>query len=191
MAHTHNGKNNIIQPYKSPSDDFIKSEVEKLFKVVKSFCKTSCIDPDRINYNMPTIRDMIVRIDMRQVYFEIFHDRMDINEYKRNNGLMIFWILKLHPFWINIKNGDSDELIKQAANINEQIALHIAVSLLREYNPGFFEKGKDMVQAYCNELLYSFRYRDLSKESLFLMFDPFYYMHLFEKTVDDSGKLKL
>ena len=191
MAQKYSNRNNEIQPYKSPNEDFIQTETKKLFKVVESFCRISGINSDRINYNIPTIRDIIIRIDMRQLYFEIYHDRMDINEYKLNNGLMIFWIIKLHPFWIDVKEGDSDEIIKQAANINEQIALHIAVSLLREYNPNFFEKGKDLMQAYCNELLYSFRYRDLSKESLFLMFDPFYYMHIFENTIDDNGKLRI
>lgn len=191
MINNNSGRNNIIHPYCSPTEDFIKTETEKLFEIVKSFCKISNIDTNRIHYNIPTIRDIIIRIDMRQMYFDIFHDRMDMNEYKRNNGLMIFWIIKLHPFWIDIKEGDSAELIKQAANINEQIALHIAISLLREYNPRFFKRGKDLVQAYCNELLYSFRYRDLSKESLFLMFDPFYYMHLYENTTDDNGKFKL
>lgn len=191
MARENSDRNNIIQPYSVPGEEFIKTETEKLFNVVKSFCKTAGINPDKINYNIPTIRDIIVRIDMRRMYFEIYHDHMDINEYKLNNGLMIFWIIKLHPFWIDVSEDDSDDLIKQAANINEQIALHIAVSLLREYNPKFFEKGKDLMQAYCHELLYSFRYRDLSKESLFLMFDPFYYMHLFENAIDDGGNFKL
>ncbi len=173
--------------YSEPPQDYIKAEAKKIFEIVESFCNVSGLDVERIEYNYPTIKDIIVRLDMRLMYFHTYHNKMNINEYKLVSGLIIFWILKLRPFWVKIKTDDTKETINMATNINEQIALHIAVGLLKEYNQNFFENGKNLVGQYCKEMLYSFRFRDLSKESLYLMFDPFYFLHLFEKSVDENG----
>ena len=105
----------------------------------------------------------------------------------RNAGLLIFWILKLRPFWMHINDDDSDDMIENATYINEKICLHIVLSLLREYNSEFFQYGKNLVSAYVNELEYSFRYRDLSKESMFLLFDPFYYLYFYNQSTQEGG----
>ena len=119
-------KENInVKPYAPPEKDYIKKESEKILKVVKSFCDIAKIESDRIKYNSPTIKDIVIRMDMRQLYFKIYHDNMSINEYKCNTGLLIFWILKLHPFWIDVESNDSQQIINIATNINEQISLHL------------------------------------------------------------------
>lgn len=174
--------------YSEPSQEYIRAESGKLFDIVKSYCDTVGIDVDRIECNYSTLKDIVIRLDMRLLYFKIYHNQMEINEYKLNCGLAVFWILKLHPFWISIKEEDTENFINLATNINEQIALHIVITLLKDYNPAFFENGKDLVAQYCHELLYSFRFRDLSKESLFLMFDPFYYISLYSTSTDKNGK---
>ena len=99
---------------------------------------------------------------------------------------MIFWILKRHPFWIDVHEADEDDIIHLASVINEKISLHIALTLLQDYNSNFFDYGEDLVKGYTRELEYSFTYRDLSKESLFLMFDPFYFDHLFAGSYKDG-----
>ena len=175
--------------YKEPSPEYIKSELLKIEMQVEEFCKTTDLDFKRIELNFKSLKEVIVRIDMRRLYFQIYHKKMEPNEYKRNIGLLVFWILKLRPFWIHIEQDDTDEMIENATYINEKICVHIVLSLLNEYNSDFFTYGKDLVAAYVNELEYSFRYRDLSKESMFLMFDPFYYLYFFNQSTKGGSIL--
>lgn len=178
-----------IQPYDKPSADEIYEMKEQIQSLVEKFCKTINIDFDRIEVNARSLEDVVIRTDMRNLYFAVFHRGMAPNEYKRIIGLVVFWILKLHPFWIRICNDDDDEMINIASRINEKIAVFIVITLLREYNPSFLDNGNDLCEGYIRELEYSFTYRDLSKESLFLMFDPFYYMHSFEASIKNGCPL--
>lgn len=175
--------------YTMPKQEYIKNELEKFDKIVDQFCEISQIDKSRIAVNIPALKEIIIRVDMRRLYFQIYHSNMIANEYKVIVGLECFWILKLHPFWIQISKDDSEEFMHMAAWINEKIALHMVCCLLRKYNSEFFDQGGDFCESYCRELEYSFRYRDLSKESLFLMFDPFYFMRLRTASVTPEGKI--
>ena len=178
---------NLDFQYKEPSEEYIEEEFLKIEQQLEQFCNTTDIDFGRIEVNILTLKDIIVRLDMRRLYFHIYHKEMKANEYKTNAGLFVFWLLKLRPFWIKIKDNDSDEFIETATYINEKICLHIVLSLLREYNEEFFQYGKDLVVAYTRELEYSFRYRDLSKESMFLLFDPFYYLYFYNQSTQNHG----
>ena len=116
---------------------------------------------------------------------------MEPNEYKVTIGLSAFWVVKLHPFWLPVDDDSDDLFLELAEQFNEKFAVHMVLTLLQEYNPNFIERGEDLLKAYCDELTYSFRYRDLSKESLFLMFDPFYYLYFFDSSVDKYGRFIL
>ena len=178
--------------YSEPSEDFYEKELEKIHNLLADFCAVLKIEKESVSVNIKALRQIIRRVDMRWLYFKIYHNDMEINEYKINAGLTVFWILKLHPFWLNIDpETQDDEVLELAEQFNEKFAVHIVLDLLHEYNPNFIDKGEDLLKAYCDELVYSFRYRDLSKESLFLMFDPFYYLYFFNSSVNDEGELKL
>lgn len=174
--------------YTEPCPEYVQMELEKFDKHLEEFCKTSGIAPERIEVNVKALKEVVVRLDMRRLYFIIYHKGMAANEFKINTGLTVFWILKLRPFWMRIKEEDSSEQIETATWINERICVYFVVSLMREYNKDFFSYGKDLVKAYTHELEYSFRYRDLSKESMFLMFDPFYYLYFYNQSTKDGGK---
>lgn len=173
--------------YSKPPEEYILATMEQIETVVNSFCDIYEIEPSRIKINSLAMEDVITRIDMRYLYFSIYHEGMVPNEYKAINGLLIFWILKRHPFWIDVMSGDDADTVRLASRINEKIALHIAVTLLQEYNSDFFNHGENLVDSYTRELEYSFMYRDLSKEALFLMFDPFYYEHIFSKSYKNNA----
>lgn len=178
--------------YTDPSEDFYIQELEKIDELLTDFCTIVKVDKESVCVNIKALRQVIKRVDMRWLYFKIYHDEMEINEYKINAGLTVFWILKLHPLWLKIDpETEDDDLLELAEQFNEKFAVHIVLDLLHEYNPNFIDKGEDLIRAYCDELSYSFRYRDLSKESLFLMFDPFYYLYFFNSSVNDKGELKL
>lgn len=178
--------------YKEPPDEYYMQEMEKFDKLLTDFCDITQIDKARVHVNIKSLKQIIKRVDMRWLYFKIYHDGMEINEYKINVGLSVFWIIKLHPFWLEIDDEEDDnELLELAEQFNEKFALHLVMDLLHEYNSNFIERGEDLVRSYCDELTYSFRYRDLSKESLFLIFDPFYYLYFFNSTISETGNLKL
>ena len=178
---------NIEFGYKEPPQEFINKELEKYDEIVTQFCEISKFDKNRVEINIQTLKDLIVRVDMRKLYFQVYHSNMKANEYKVIIGLECFWILKLRPFWVKILPNDSTETMHMATWINEKIALHMTCSLLKEYNPDFFERGRDICELYCKELEYSFRYRDLSKESMFLMFDPFYFRYLCNSSISEEN----
>ncbi len=165
-------------PYNPPKEDYIDQEMEKFEQLVEDFCSTAGVDKDRVEVNVQTLQDIILRVDMRKLYFRIFHADMNPNEYKQVIGLTGFWILKLRPFWVRVNEDDSDKILQLSMWINEKVVLHMVCGLLKQFNPEFFLSGQDLCESYCTELLYSFRYRDLSKESMFLLFDPFYFLAL-------------
>lgn len=184
--------NDTTFKYTEPTEEFYKKELTKIDTLLTDFCKIVKIKKEDVCVNVKALRQIIKRVDMRWLYFKIYHDEMEINEYKLNAGLTVFWILKLHPFWLQIDpNTSDDSLLELAEQFNEKFAVHMVLDLLNEYNPNFIDKGEDLLRAYSDELTYSFRYRDLSKESLFLMFDPFYYLYFFNSTIDEQGELKL
>ena len=97
---------------------------------------------------------------------------MITSEYKEM-ALYCCWILKLRPFWIDESNRSSER-------INEKFALHLYVSLLKKYNEDFSEEdGRNRL--HIRELLYSFRFRDITKESMILMLEPYCYEYLKKK----------
>ncbi len=168
--------------YEKPPQEYINNVMSQFEEIISNFCDISDIDKSRIKVNIAALEDVIIRTDMRILYFSVFHNNMTPNEYKKLTGLLIFWLLKRHPFWIDVSEKDDEDMIQIATVINEKISLHIAVTLLQEYNSSFFEHGEDFIVSYTKELEYSFTYRDLSKESLFLLFDPFYFEHLFQNS---------
>lgn len=178
--------------YTEPPEEYYLQEMEKFDKLLTDFCDITRIDKTKVHVNIKSLKQIIKRVDMRWLYFKIYHDGMEINEYKINVGLSVFWIIKLHPFWLEVSDDEEDdELLELAEQFNEKFALHLVMDLLHEYNSNFIERGEDLVRSYCDELTYSFRYRDLSKESLFLIFDPFYYLYFFNSTISETGDLKL
>lgn len=131
--------------YEEPSPKYVENELLKIEQQLEEFCSVTDIDATRIEVNIKALKDIIIRLDMRRLYFHIYHKKMDANEYKINAGLLVFWMLKLRPFWMRVQEDDTDELIETATYINERICIHIVLSLLREYNSDFFKYGKDLV----------------------------------------------
>ena len=97
---------------------------------------------------------------------------MITSEYKET-ALYCYWFLKLHPLWIDPSNESSER-------INEKFALHLYISLLKKYNEDFSEED-GINKLHIRELLYSFRFRDITKESMILMLEPYYYDYLKKK----------
>ena len=177
--------------YTEPTDEYYTQELAKFDELLTTFCSAISIEKSKVDVNIKALKQIIRRVDMRWLYFKIYHDGMEPNEYKVTIGLSAFWVVKLHPFWLPVDDDSDDLFLELAEQFNEKFAVHMVLTLLQEYNPNFIERGEDLLKAYCDELTYSFRYRDLSKESLFLMFDPFYYLYFFDSSVDKDGRFIL
>ena len=178
------------QPYRELEEADILQELRRYESILEHFCEISKIDKNRVEVNVQTFKDLITRVDMREMYFQVFHAGMQINEYKFA-ALECYWIVKLHPIWMKIMDDDSEETMQLASCINEKFALHILCMTLERLKKDFFTNGRDLCKTYYRELEYSFRFRDLSKESMYLMMDPFYYMGLFEASVTTTGQSKV
>ena len=173
--------------YKPLDETEINQQLEHMWGLIEGCFEASGFLLERLESNPKTLNEVVLRVDKRRQYFLYFHNKTAINEYKLI-ALYVFWILKLRPFWIAIDDSDDDEFIDFATRINENISLHMFLSIVNNFNASFYMQGADLVKDYADELMYSFRYRDISKEAMYLMLDPFYYMFYFNKSVDSDGE---
>ena len=163
----------MSEKYKWMNEQEFLDEVHNLDKLLHDFCEGSDLYPyESVKTNINTLRDIIVRVHKRKHYFKVFHNEMITSEYKET-ALYCYWFLKLRPLWIDPANKSSDR-------INEKFALHLYISLLKKYNEGFSESN-GINRLHIRELLYSFRFRDITKESMILMLEPYYYDYLKKK----------
>lgn len=165
----------MSEKYQWMTEQEYMEEVRDLDKLLHDFCEGSDLYPyGAVRVNINAVKDIIVRVHKRKHYFKVFHKEMVISEYKET-ALYCYWILKLRPLWIEPLNESSER-------INEKFALHLYVSLLKKYNEDFSEED-GINRLHIRELLYSFRFRDITKESMILMLEPYYYDHLKKKDI--------
>lgn len=161
---------NMSDKYQWMTENEFMTEIYNLDKLLRDFCEGSGLySYDEVVANMESLKDIIVRVHKRKHYFKVFHNEMNTSEYKET-ALYCYWILKLRPLWIHPENERSER-------INENFALHLYISLLKKYN-GDFSVKDGINRMHIRELLYSFRFRDLTKESMILMLEPYYYDYL-------------
>lgn len=160
----------MLDKYSWMTEKEYMEEVQYLDKILHDFCEGSNLYKyEAVKTNMKTMQDIIVRVHKRKHYFKVFHNEMITSEYK-DTALYCYWILKLRPLWIDMDTPSSDR-------INEKFALHLYLSLLKKYNEDF-SQDDGINKLHIRELLYSFRFRDITKESMFLMLEPYYYDYL-------------
>ena len=166
----------MSEKYKWMTEQEFMEEISDLDKLLHDFCDGSDLYQYRsVQTNINALRDIIVRVHKRKHYLKVFHNEMITSEYKET-ALYCYWFLKLRPFWVDASNEDAER-------INEKFALHLYVSLLKKYNEDFSE-GDGINRLHIRELLYSFRFRDITKESMILMLEPYYYEYLKKEDVE-------
>ena len=155
-----------------------KSEAYKMIgKFFKPLLERFSIDILKIHEgiqleaNPEILIDIFLRFDERLVYFHIFHGGMKPSQHKQLS-LILFWIIKLRPLHVIYSDKKfSEETRKLDATINEDFCIYLLVSFLE----GFYQNLK-LPNNYLKELKYSLRFRNLTKESLYLLLDQFYCM---------------
>jgi hypothetical protein len=143
-----------------------KQTFEHMFRKLEGYLQNLSnvlnIDPSRISFSRQTMLEIIDRVEKRRVYFHVFYDGCKMGELNEG-ALFCYWILKLHPFFY--PGLDSNIL-------NAKISLCLFTNTIYRHSGA---KGKNIAISphYLNDVYYSFRYRDLSKEALMRMIESF------------------
>ena len=106
------------------------------------------------------LRDILTRIEKRRHYFYYYYNRQDLGDINEA-ALLCFWTIKLMPFkHISINNSDF--------NVNIGFAfLFYTINYVITYDNTQKKNKKLKFNALSkHNLLYAFKYRDLSKEAI-------------------------
>ncbi|MFP3041984.1 hypothetical protein LQZ19_09200 [Treponema primitia] len=116
-------------------------------------------DTTKIIMSKPAIFEMIERVEKRRVYFHVFYDGDKMGELNEGS-LLCYWILKLHPF--SCPGTESDIL-------NAKIALCLFTNTIYCYLQDTHKKKAEISGKFVKDIYYSFRYRELTKESIMML----------------------
>ena len=117
-----------------------------------------------LKFNQSVLYEIYTRVEKRRVYFHIYHNGMEMGEI--NEGALIcFWILKLMPF--------RHEYISNSL-LNTKMAYTVFVNLLK-YVASKTKRRVNVKAMLMNNLLYTFQYRDLSKEAIMALVESHLY----------------
>ena len=137
-------------------DSMIASLLEKLNRYLSGFSSNTGIYGITAFEN--TVLEIFERIEKRRVYFHIYYDGCKMGELNEG-ALLCFWIVKLHPFFCPKLPVDI---------LNVKIALYLFNSMV-SYIAQKTNRKALVTPQIVKDLYYSFRFRDISKESIMLL----------------------
>ncbi len=151
------------------SKDELNSAWIKHKALIEGFLSKNRLDCNNVYLDSNSLISVISKVDQRRKYFEYFH-RLDMSELKEVS-LIAFWYIKLHPLCLGPRDFTNNHP-PQYESLNEKLALYSILSTLR-----VMLKAKHMPvrpldnlpREYLSEIIYSFTYRDISKESMILL----------------------
>ncbi|MDR2965597.1 MAG: hypothetical protein LBU88_07460 [Treponema sp.] len=119
--------------------------------------------PSEILVDQDALYEIITRVEMRRVYFHIYHpiEMGELNE----GALICFWILKLMPFKHDLISTNLFN-VKIAQTLFVKMLIYVAAKTNRKVN-----LNKELLK----NTFYAFRYRDLSKEAIMALAESFLY----------------
>lgn len=177
--------NESVQGYKELNKEELGSLWGKHKIIIEAFLDKNGYDRERIKINERTMLSIISKVDQRHDYFRYFH-QIDMSELKEI-ALNAFWLIKLKPLTaiednstpVDYKNNDGgDNREIGYDSLNERLAIYYILRGLRAFIRKKREKGiaKDAEMVldslpgqYIDELLYTFTFRDMSKEAMILL----------------------
>lgn len=159
-------KRNAAARYEQMTVDELALQAASFERMLKMFLLITDY-PSDLNYNVDirAVVEIITRVDKRAAYYSFFHDGNKIHEMKRV-GILVYWLLKFKPITITdnrITNGSLDEQ-EDAFQVNEKFALSLVYSGLMNF--GKMQTVPKKESAIHKTLLYAFKYRELSQDSI-------------------------
>ena len=142
--------------------------IDKLMEKIPQYLKNviSTLRIDNLNdllVDQEALYEIITRVEMRRIYFHIYHpiEMGELNE----GSLICFWILKLMPF--------KHETISTSV-LNVKIAYTLFYNMLF-YVAAKTKKKVNVKSDLMNNIIYAFKYRDLSKEAIMALAESLLY----------------
>ncbi|MHC6203035.1 hypothetical protein ACYULU_07560 [Breznakiellaceae bacterium SP9] len=160
---THSSKKDDFPIYSGAEKAVIRHLMGKLEQYLSNIVEVLRIESlikssDEISYTGEVLFELLNRVEMRKIYFHVFHKGMDMGEL--NEGcLLCFWILKFMPF-------EHETIPTQVLNV--KIALCLFLNMLT-YVASKRNKTVNKSMEIIRQLSYTFKYRDLSKEALMMI----------------------
>jgi hypothetical protein len=122
------------------------------------------IPRDRLNWSDSCIIKIIDLVERRRVYFHVYHG-IDMSEWNEI-ALYCFWIVKLQPFF---EISSINKIARETNEINAIIAFRMLYSMANRIR---CELGRERTKwSNRSNMIHSFRYRDISKESIMALFE--------------------
>lgn len=157
--------------YAALSESELQNRWDKHKNIIEDFLSENKYDQNCIFVNEKVILSIITKVHQRQKYFKYFHG-LDMSEYKEA-ALNAFWYIKLRPIMFR-----SDVLAEQLPgeydSINEKLAVYYLLRTLRLMLIKH-KKSEDQLDTlsrkYLRELVYTFTYRDISKEAIIMLIE--------------------
>lgn len=155
--------------YKPLEEDELKILWKKHKQIIEAFIEYNHYDNEKVFIDETAVMAIIAKVHQRGKYFEYFHG-LNMSECKEV-ALTSFWIIKLRPICAVSKEVNCED-IKVFNAINEKLALYYIIITLQgmlETEQLPIKQLNELPQKYIREIVYSFRYRDISKEALILL----------------------
>lgn len=155
--------------YQPLKEDELNILWNKHKRIIESFIMNNKYDINNIYINEKVVMAIIAKVDQRRKYFEYFHG-LRMSECKEV-ALICFWYIKLKPICA-VSESTMEKDLKVFNSINEKLAVYyiiITLQSLLECKNISIEQLQSLPSQYVKELIYSFTYRDISKESLILL----------------------
>lgn len=151
--------------YNEPEDAAVYKQIQVIHLLFTDFINR-CYKNDSLEVNIDNnaIYDLIIHVDKRNTHAKIFHDIEKPNEY-RTIALYCYWIVRLHPFNITLKNEKNTE---QISDTNETFAVYLYMCIIKS----LYGENVQIDFNYIKELKYTLRYRELNKATLILLLEP-------------------
>ena len=160
---------NICEPL--PESELRQQTNDLVGEFIK-FATQSGLEPQKINIVRPYLPLILQRVEKRRQYFQYFHNDMKINEVKQA-ALVAFWVLKLRPF--SYRSDEKSDLMQELENneqykaLNERFAVFYIISACRKGADLLGSKHQSPPRALISEVVYAFKYWDLSKEAVIMI----------------------
>lgn len=144
------------------NEDQIFIQASKIEELWNTFIKhnDNSIDDTKYNINKLNLVQAIDNVEKRKDYFRFYHG-IELNELKEV-ALLCFWIIKLKPFTMLVED------TKLLNHVNEVFCLFLILSTIKHITKINSLPFIDLSDKHKNEIIYTFKYRDLSKEAMML-----------------------
>jgi len=157
--------------YAALSQEELQIRWDKHKEIIEDFLYENDYQDSNLFVNESAVLSVITKVHQRQKYFKFFHG-IDMSEYKEA-ALISFWYIKLQPITLRTEEF-ANKVRKEYESINEKLAVYyllrtLRIMLIKNNKP---EEELDSISAkYLNELIYTFTYRDISKEALIMLME--------------------